>query len=135
MSEPRPHRLPDTFVHLGEDGAAVPLEVNESFWADLASGKLGVGKGRLVSCYRFTEPWDSWEVHPAGDELVCLVSGSMEFLLELPEGVRTVALSGPGAFVLVPRGTWHTARPLEPSTAIFVTAGEGTQHRPAAPDA
>lgn len=30
----------------------------------------------------------------------------------------------------VPKGTWHTANPLEPTTMVFITAGEGTQVRP-----
>jgi hypothetical protein len=34
------------------------------------------------------------------------------------------------ATVVVPRGTWHTAKVLEPSEALHITWGEGTQHRP-----
>jgi hypothetical protein len=33
-------RFPDTFVHLGDGGSAVPLKVTESFWPDLMAGKL-----------------------------------------------------------------------------------------------
>lgn len=121
----------DTYVHLGERGAAVPLTVTESFWPDLIAGKLDhLGPGRLVTYYDFSEDWDSWEVHPKGDELVCLVSGSMDFVLEKPGGNTVVELREPGAFLIVPRGTWHTARVLAPSKALFVTAGEGTTHRP-----
>jgi len=119
-------------VHLAHDGRAVPLDVTETFWTDLASGRFGdLGPGRLASCFAFERDWDSWEVHPAGDELVLLVSGAMDFVLEGAEGHETIALRGPGAACIVPRGTWHTARVLEPSTALFVTAGEGTEHRPA----
>ena len=32
--------------------------------------------------------------------------------------------------IVVPRGEWHTARVLEPTEAIFVTRGAGTEHRP-----
>jgi mannose-6-phosphate isomerase-like protein (cupin superfamily) len=127
--------LAKTFVHLGQDGSTVPLEVNETFWQDLGTGKLGVGAGRLVSLFQFDAPWDSWEVHPNGDEIVVLVSGSVEMTLERTpaEGgkTETFALEQPGAFVFVPRGTWHTARPRVPTTMLFVTDGEGTQHRPA----
>jgi hypothetical protein len=124
-------RFPDTFVHLGDDARAVPLEVSTSFWSDLMSGKLDhLGPGRLVSFMQFEEDWDSWEAHPRGEELVCLFSGAMDLHLER-DGVRTtVALRGPGAFVIVPRGAWHTASVIEPSAALFVTPGEGTTHRP-----
>ena len=63
-----------------------------------------------------------------GDELVVQISGAMDFVLQLPEGESTVPLRGRAA-VIVPRGVWHTARVLEPSEAIFVTRGDGTQHR------
>lgn len=33
-------------------------------------------EGRLVSLHTVSEPWDSWEVHPRGEELVvCVVRG------------------------------------------------------------
>jgi len=32
-------------------------------------------EGRIVALYRFEESWTSWEVHPAGDEVVCVVQG------------------------------------------------------------
>jgi len=28
-----------------------------------------------------TEDWDHWEMHPAGDELIVLLSGSIDFRL------------------------------------------------------
>jgi hypothetical protein len=123
-------RFPDTFVHLGADDSAVPIEVTDSFWPDLISGKLDLGAGRLVSFMEFHADWDSWEAHPQGDELVCLFSGAMDFHLDRDGERSTVALRGPGAFVIVPRGAWHTASVIEPSAALFVTPGEGTTHRP-----
>ena len=124
-------RFPDTFVHLGNDASAVPIEVTESFWPDLISGKLDhLGAGRLVSFMEFDADWDSWEVHPQGEELVCLFSGAMDFHLECDGEPSTVELRGPGAFAIVPRGAWHTATVHEPSAALFVTPGEGTTHRP-----
>ena len=36
----------------------------------------------------------------------------------------------PGEFAVVPKGIWHTADVIEPGEALFVTAGEGTSHRP-----
>jgi quercetin dioxygenase-like cupin family protein len=46
------------------------------------------------------------------------------------EGVESrQTLSRPGAFVVVPRGAWHTARIAEATTMLFVTPGEGTENR------
>lgn len=57
-------------------------------------------EGRLVSMHTFDAPWTSWEVHP-----------------------KREAVSNP------PR-VWHTADVDAPCTALFVTAGLGTENRP-----
>ncbi len=122
-----------TFVHLGSDRRTVPLEVTETFWQDLTSGSLGdLGAGRLFSLFEFDAPWDSWEIHPTGDEIVCLIAGSVEMTLEPEDGGERdiVSISQPGQYVIIPRGTWHTARTDVPTRMLFITDGEGTRHRP-----
>jgi len=116
------------FVHLPDGPAATLLEVTPDFWQKLAA-RSDLRGGRLVSAYRFTEDWTSWERHPAGDELVLQLSGAMDFVVDDGGSERTVSLRGRAALV-VPHGAWHTARVLEPSEAIFVTRGDGTEHRP-----
>jgi len=129
---PAPCHSVDTFVHLGPEGSAVALPVDDSFWERLAAGGFDhLGPGRLVSSYAFSADWTNWEMHPAGEEVVVLLSGAMEFMLEAANGGHsTVALSEPGQFVLVPRGAWHTANIAGAATALFITPGEGTEHRP-----
>ena len=34
-------------------------------------------EGRLVSLFRFEESWTSWEMHPSGEEVVCVVQGHL----------------------------------------------------------
>ena len=68
-------------------------------------------------------------MHPAGDELVYLLSGSMDLVLFEDGGERLVPLRGRVACV-VPRGVWHTARVHEPSEVLHVTRGAGTEHEP-----
>ena len=123
-----PFQAVDTYLHLGPDGAAVPLDVGESFWEKLGSGGFAhLGPGRLLSTYDFSENWSSWEMHPAGEEIVVLISGEMEFVLE-PE--CKIALAEPGQFLLVPRGAWHTANVAGHARVLFITPGEGTAHKP-----
>jgi len=117
-----------TFVHLADGPAATLLEVGPDFWEKLGT-RRELHAGRLISAYRFTEDWTSWERHPAGDELVFQLSGAMDFVVDDGGAARTVSLRGRAALV-VPRGAWHTVRVLEPSEAIFVTRGEGTEHKP-----
>ncbi|HAG37451.1 MAG TPA: cupin, partial [Erythrobacter sp.] len=35
-----------------------------------------------------------------------------------------------GEYAINPPGVWHIADIVQEATAIFITAGEGTQHRP-----
>jgi quercetin dioxygenase-like cupin family protein len=122
--------IANTFVALGQDSRARPLPVNDDFWPALIAGRLGPVH-RLVSYFSFATDWSTWERHPAGEELVCLLEGDVELHLEKEDGTRdTVVLNEPGAFVLVPPNTWHTAKVRRPAKMLFVTAGEGTENRP-----
>ncbi|XLZ69389.1 WxcM-like domain-containing protein [Massilia sp. SR12] len=128
---PGPFEAVDTYLHLGPGGTAVPLEVNETFWEKLGSGGLDhLGPGRLVSTYDFNADWTGWERHPAGEEVVVLITGALEFVLESAQGEQSIALERPGQFLLIPRGVWHTANVAASATALFITPGDGTEHRP-----
>jgi mannose-6-phosphate isomerase-like protein (cupin superfamily) len=123
----KPHDLASTFVVLQPDQAAVPVAVTPTIWQELDQRFDGF-KGRvLVSCFSFDSDWDSWEMHPAGDEIVCLLSGRASFEFE---GRGHVAeLSTPGSYVIVPKGTWHIAHTSVPTKMLFITPGQGTQHK------
>jgi uncharacterized cupin superfamily protein len=122
--------LSSTYVVLGDDGEATPMAVSDRFFEDLEH-KFGDFKGkRLISYFTFDQDWETWEMHPAGEELVCLLSGQVDLVLEQDGIENVVQLSTSGSYVLVPRGTWHTARVHTPSSMLFMTPGEGTQNRP-----
>ena len=80
----------------------------------------------LVQRFAFDEPWPTWEMHPAGDEMVYLLSGNTDFVLWVDSEEKVVSINEPGSYVIVPRGTWHTARPHEPTDMLFFTPGECT---------
>jgi hypothetical protein len=87
-------------------------------------------EGRLVSMFTFTRPWDTWEMHPQGSEVVLCTSGSMTLHQERADGSKnTVALSA-GQYAINEPGTWHTADVSSAATAVFITSGLGTQIRP-----
>jgi mannose-6-phosphate isomerase-like protein (cupin superfamily) len=86
-------------------------------------------EGRLVSMYSFSESWDSWEMHPLGDEVVLCLSGRMTLHQEHADGGIDVVTIGPGEYAINPPGTWHTADVEGQTTALFITAGMGTEHR------
>ena len=69
---------------------------------------LGAGdgsEGRFVSLYRFDADWDSWEMHPAGDELVVCVDGAIAPHKELVDGNKATILLVAGEFAINPPGT------------------------------
>jgi mannose-6-phosphate isomerase-like protein (cupin superfamily) len=121
-------------IHLGRNATA---EVEPAFTGDLqwyeAYGSRHADDGvdgRLVSMYRFTSNWDSWEVHPHGSEVVLCVAGSMTLHQEKRDGSRATVTLGPGQYAINEPGTWHTADVEEEATAVFITSGMGTEHRP-----
>ena len=87
-------------------------------------------EGRLVSLYTFTEPWAMWEMHPLGAEVVLCTRGTMTLHQEHPDGTTASLSLGPGQYAVNPPGCWHTADVDAEATALFITAGSGTQHRP-----
>lgn len=132
MNSDSPYDVDRTFLHLKNDGSTTAIPVSDSFWEELADGRFPqLEQGRLFSAHTFSEPWPVWERHPAGEEVVFLLSGSVDLVLEENGQRRTLRLTRRGEYVLVPRGVWHTAIASEPVTMIFITPGAGTEHRPA----
>jgi quercetin dioxygenase-like cupin family protein len=126
-----PASLNGTYVQLHDDRRASEVPVGESFWSELLSGaRPELTRGRMVMQFEFSEDWSTWERHPAGEELVVLISGKAELILEHDGAEHATTLAQPGEFVLVPRNVWHTARARERCAMLFVTPGEGTENRP-----
>lgn len=121
-------------IHLGLGAKAVPLPEftggMEWYEAYGAAHAADGNEGRLVSMFTFSGDWDSWEMHPAGDEVVICVSGAMTIHQELADGTARTVTIGAGEYAINPPGAWHTADIMGEATAVFITAGEGTQHRP-----
>lgn len=130
MSErPGPYNIHSTFLRLRSDVSVEPLAVDGDFWPKLTRGEFGDFRNEfLVTSHAFDRDWPNWEMHPNGDEIVCLLNGVATFILELEGNSRAIELRESGDYLIVPRGVWHTARVGEPSRMLFITAGEGTQH-------
>jgi mannose-6-phosphate isomerase-like protein (cupin superfamily) len=122
--------LATTFVVLQPDQSATLVKVSPDVYEELDRRFDGFRGRTLVSSYSFDSDWPTWEMHPAGDEIVCLLSGDVEMVLQRAGSEEITRLREPGSYVVVPQGTWHTARVRVPTTMLFVTPGEGTQNRP-----
>lgn len=127
--------LRKTYLVLQPDNTADAVEVGPEFWADLSSGApqtagarlVAESQGRMLGAYRQEADWPHWERHPAGDEVLVLLSGRMTLIFD-QEPDRRVELT-PGEAAVVPRGVWHRALVHEPGTLLGITPGQGTEHR------
>ena len=131
--DPGPYDLDATRLIMGPKGDATAKAVTDGFYQELGTDFGSFAGHVLVSRHEFDEPWPTWEVHPHGDEFVYLLSGDVDFRLETAHGERVIHIDTPGAYVVVPRGTWHTASPRKPTAMLFVTPGEGTENRETPP--
>ena len=124
----------DRHIHLGLGGRAVPQPefTGDMSWYEAYDERHGAdgAEGRLVALHRFEEPWTSWEMHPAGDEVVCCIQGHMTLHQEHADGAKESVHLGPGDYAINPPGTWHAADTDGPVVALFITVGRGTTHRP-----
>ncbi len=120
-------------IHLGLGATAEiePVFTGELAWYEgyVARHAKDGAEGRLVSMYTFTEPWTSWEMHPSGAEVVLCIEGSMTLHQEQLDGRTTSVVLEAGRYAINPPGVWHTADVQGRASALFITAGEGTQHR------
>lgn len=122
-------------IHLGL-GATAEVEpefTGEIEWYGGYGQRHGADgpEGRLVTMHSFTESWDVWEMHPVGAEVVLCVSGTITLVQDI-DGAEVATAITAGEYAINPPGVWHTADVAagELPQVLFITAGEGTDHRP-----
>ena len=121
-------------IHLGLGASAVvePLFTGSLDWYESYEArheKDGI-EGRLVSMHTFKDSWATWEMHPHGSEVVLCTGGKLTLLQERSDGAQLRVHLRPGQYAINEPGVWHTADVDGEATALFITAGSGTQHRP-----
>ena len=125
--------LHTAFVHLGLGATVVPQPTFTGMaWYDDYIVRHGAdgAEGRLISLYRFSQPWDSWEMHPNGAELVLCTVGTITLIQDIPGQGHVRTALNPGEYAINPPGVWHTADVSGDVEALFITSGIGTEHRP-----
>lgn len=127
MAARPPRKLTETYLELRAGGAVEAIPLTPDFWPDLIEGRRRL-EGRLIMAAAMSEDMTHWEVHPAGDEILLLLSGEMTIILE-GDPDETFTMQSGEAFI-VPRGRWHRVKVTEPGEMVFMTPGEGTEHKP-----
>jgi len=127
---PQTFEIAKTFVHLSEGGGAEPVNVTPSFWRTaqthdgLVFGAFDFGSSRDLHS-------STQEIHPEADEVLLLVSGALDVVLERGDTQHTIALKT-GEAAIVPRGVWHHLEMREPGRLVFINSRAGMQSRPRA---
>jgi len=124
-----PNRIEYQFVVINPSKEAAVEEVDSDLYSRLDANYNGFSGHELIACYEFDSDWSGWEMHPNGDEVVVLLSGAVSLVLKNGEEQTSILLKEQGQFVVVPKATWHTIKTSAHSKLLFVTPGEGTQHR------
>lgn len=68
-------------------------------------------------------------MHPKGSEAVICLQGQITLIQEIDGKEQKVTLNE-YEYAINPPGVWHTADVDQEATVLFITAGEGTEHRP-----
>jgi mannose-6-phosphate isomerase-like protein (cupin superfamily) len=124
----QPFSLNATYIHLRPDDSALAMKGGKEFWMGIED-RRDLNQGRLMGTTPQTADWDHWERHPAGEEILTLLSGELEIVLQTEAGEERAVLK-PGQTLIVPTGLWHRGIVRIPGELQFITAGAGTEHRP-----
>lgn len=124
-----PNQIEKDFIVLSPDKKASIELADETLYERIDKTYNSFIGHELISSYEFESDWSSWEVHPHGDEIVLLISGEVEFILEEESGETCITLREQGQYLVVPQGIWHTAKTKIKSKLLFITPGQGTQHK------
>ena len=122
--------LSRVFVHLRDGGDAEAVKITSSFWTSsaVARGKYD----RIVGAFEFASDKDlhasMQEIHPNSDEVLFLVSGAIDILVEDRAGERRISLEA-GQFAIVPRGAWHRLVMRAPGKLVFINSRTGMLSR------
>jgi oxalate decarboxylase/phosphoglucose isomerase-like protein (cupin superfamily) len=68
-------------------------------------------------------------MHPNGSEVAVCTAGQMTLIQAQQDGTHHVIELDAGQYAINPPGAWHTVDVHNTATALFITAGWGTQHR------
>lgn len=118
-------------IHLSDEQRVRSLRANAALWERLKSDR-GLRAGRLLGVHTVRTNDDvhasQWERHPNGDEVLCVVSGRIDVVLQEPSGERLIPLEPQTGFI-VPQGVWHRLLVKEPAVLVGVARHEDTQLR------
>lgn len=121
--------LATSYIHLEASGAALSEAVDAGFWERLGRAGAHDQPHRLMGEVHGSQGSSDWEMHPNGDEVLWLLEGDVDIVMEQADRSQQVVALHSGYGCVVPRGQWHQQVWQRPGRLLFVTAGAGTEHR------
>jgi mannose-6-phosphate isomerase-like protein (cupin superfamily) len=122
--------LSKTFVHLKNGGDTEPVAITPAFWLETSSGKRRYDRLAGIFAFRSAKDLHSsmQEMHPEADEVLFVVSGAIDVVLEESGGEQILSLQA-GQAAIVPRGIWHHLVMRQPGKLLFINSRTGMQGR------
>lgn len=120
--------LETTYLALDGKGTVIPMPVTDDFW--MLIDESPAASRSMMAVYPVSTDWPHWEMHPDGDEVLVLIDGQIDMLLDDGQSESTAEMRA-GSTLVVPAGTWHRALVRAPGKLLGFTYGPGTEHRPA----
>ena len=117
------------FVIIKPDKNTQIEKADQGLYGRLVSDYNGFKGCEMVSCHEFDKDWSSWEIHPKGEEVIILLTGNVQLVLDLENATEVIELNEQCAYAIVPSNTWHTVKTDVPSKLLFITPGEGTANK------
>ncbi|MGH0029376.1 MAG: cupin domain-containing protein [Myxococcota bacterium] len=123
--------LTRTFLHVRDGGDLDPIEVGPGFFRESIAERT---YDRVAGVFAFETGDDLHsslqEVHPQADELLFLLEGAIDVVIDGEDGRETVSLEA-GHALVVPRGRWHHLIVRAPGRFFFLNSRTGMQSRKA----
>jgi len=119
-----------TYLNVDNNCHARSMESGPNFWRELMAGTLNNGgDGCFVFGRSFEADSGIWERHREGDEMIFLLEGAADLILDQQGERHKVELRAPGDFVRIPEGVWHLFQVIKPGKTLTLAAGKGSEHR------
>ena len=130
------------YLELGPDGSALAIDP-QVLWNELrertrrprtqslfdTSTEKSGESAWLVGIYTMRGAWDLWERHTLGDEMIYVVSGKVEIVMEHDATESRVVLEE-GASYVMPRNVWHRGGARSSGATLHITPRHGNEHKP-----
>ena len=87
-----------------------------------------IGKHWLLSKRHYKKNWSDWVMHPACDEVIYVLTGSMSVYLDFGKEQSVISLKT-NDVATIPRGVWHTIKIQTPCEVLEISRNLDTKHK------